>query len=61
MDEPLIVMHQIEAGSFVYSIMGYGDTPSFLHIDSTKTNNNSVLVPIEVVRNLLYISSLEDI
>jgi hypothetical protein len=52
--EVLTVINQVQKGSYVYSVMGYDEKPSFVHINSTKTNGNSVLVPIEVLHDLIY-------
>ena len=49
----LTVFDQIEKGSYVYSIMGYNDKPSMVHINNSKTNNNSVIVPLEVLKEFI--------
>ena len=51
--EVLTVFKQIELGSYIYTVMGYKDKPSTVHINNTKTNKNSVIVPIEVLEDLL--------
>ena len=51
--EVLTVFHEIEKGSYVYQVMGYNDKASMVHINNIKTNEDSVIVPIEVLQRLL--------
>lgn len=49
----LTVFDQVAKGSYIYTVMGYNDKPSVIHINNHKTNNNSVIVPIEVLKGLI--------
>ena len=58
-DHVLQVTDCFQEGSYTYSVLGYSNKPSFLHINNHKTNKNSVLVPIDVIKNIIDISVLK--
>lgn len=60
-DGVLMVTDQYLEGPWVYTLLGYNNKPTFLHINNIKTNNNSVLVPLDVVMNIIDISILRKV
>ena len=60
-DGVLMITDQYLEGNWCYSLMGYNSKPTFLHINNIKTDNNSVLVPLDVVMNIIDISVLRKV
>jgi len=60
-DGVLTITDQYEEGPWVYTLLGYNNKPTFLHINNHVTNKNSVLVPLDVVKNIIDISVLRKV
>ena len=47
----------IVKGNFTYKLMGSGDVATHVHINNHKTGKSSQMVSVDVVRELLNVSS----
>ena len=54
MAKVLTCIKTIKRGSYTYQLLGHNKAPTYVHINNTRTNKDSVIVPINVLHELLY-------